>query len=201
MVGDEAALYEALSPRLERIVQRDVHAPRPVIEDACQHAWAKFIQHTDTIDHTTALSWLATTAVRQAYKLTRREHRELSLEHHAEQHHEAGDPTRRADPARTAELHAELARLDALPERQRRLVWLQAVGLTYAEIAARSGDSQRTVERQLLRARQTLANTREPQPHEQPAKTARRDRARPAPHPTTPQYARPQEPQPTTVRL
>ena len=33
-------LYGQLSKRLERIVRRDVRAPDPVIEDACQFAWA-----------------------------------------------------------------------------------------------------------------------------------------------------------------
>ncbi len=51
------------------------------------------------------------------------------------------------------------ARLDAirdLPERQQRLVWLQGLGLSYAEMAGYTGASPRTVERQLLRAKRAL---------------------------------------------
>ena len=40
-----------------------------------------------------------------------------------------------------------------LPERQQRILWLHALGLSYQEIAAYTGDTTRTVERQLLRGR------------------------------------------------
>ncbi len=48
------------------------------------------------------------------------------------------------------------AELAALPARQRRLLALQAFGLSYAEIAGREGCTPRTVERQLLRAKRAL---------------------------------------------
>src|SRR5437773_535267 len=44
-VGDVAELYASLSERLERIVGMDVHAPRPLIEDACQSAWNRLWVH------------------------------------------------------------------------------------------------------------------------------------------------------------
>ncbi|MGA2926187.1 MAG: sigma factor-like helix-turn-helix DNA-binding protein [Solirubrobacteraceae bacterium] len=53
--------------------------------------------------------------------------------------------------------------LAALPARQRRLLALQAFGLSYAEIAAREGCTPRTVERQLLRAKRALRDA-DPQP-------------------------------------
>src|SRR5690349_8095129 len=43
--------------------------------------------------------------------------------------------------------------LDALRGRQRRMLGLQAAGHTYDEIVAATGDSWRTVDRQLVRAR------------------------------------------------
>lgn len=169
MLGDEAALYQALAGRLERIVARDIRAPQPVIEDACQHAWAQFLSHSDTIGRQGVLSWLATTAQRRAIKLARREQRELSLEQQVEQNHEPLDPAAYADPAQATHWRSELDRLATLSQRQRRLVWLQAVGLTYTEIAARTGDSERTVQRQLLRARRTLKTTRPQTPQASPA--------------------------------
>ena len=45
---------------------------------------------------------------------------------------------------------------EVLPDRQRRLVWLQALGWSYLEMAQQTGDTPRTVERQLLRARRAL---------------------------------------------
>ena len=59
MVGDEASLYQELAPRLQRIVAREIHAPQAVIEDACQHAWAQLITHSDTISRDGVLSWLS----------------------------------------------------------------------------------------------------------------------------------------------
>ena len=55
------------------------------------------------------------------------------------------------DAQRTEQLeHREqLAVVRQLPERQQRLLWLCAAGWRYTEIAAISGDSARTVERQL----------------------------------------------------
>ncbi|MGZ4246591.1 MAG: RNA polymerase sigma factor [Solirubrobacteraceae bacterium] len=48
------------------------------------------------------------------------------------------------------------AQLLSLPARQRQLLGLHGAGLTYEEIAERTGDSRRTVERQLLRGRARL---------------------------------------------
>jgi len=45
-----------------------------------------------------------------------------------------------------------------LPERQRQLVWLQGLGLSYREMAGETGMTRRTVERQLMRARSSLAD-------------------------------------------
>jgi len=42
------------------------------------------------------------------------------------------------------------------------MVWLQAAGLSYSEISARTGDSLRTTERQVLRARRRLAELQRP---------------------------------------
>ena len=43
-----------------------------------------------------------------------------------------------------------------LPERQQRILWLQGLGLSYEEIAAYTGDTPRTVQRQLLRGRRRI---------------------------------------------
>jgi RNA polymerase sigma factor (sigma-70 family) len=162
--ADLGALYLALSPRLERIVRLDVRAPDAVIEDACQFAWTRLLHHRDRVGHDSALSWLAKTAVHEAIKLVRREQRELSLEGQAEGEGEGelerparslfGDLT--LGPEEHFEQRERLDALASLPERQQRALWLHALGLTYAEIGLQTGDSPRTVERQLLRARRTV---------------------------------------------
>ncbi|HWF34776.1 MAG TPA: sigma-70 family RNA polymerase sigma factor [Solirubrobacteraceae bacterium] len=156
MVGDVEELYRLLSPRLRQIVRADVHAPEAVIEDACQIAWSRLIRHSERVRRETALSWLVTTAVREAFRLSRRDRRELSLDAELERAGELPFASPAPGPAELVELRDRLAELGQLGERQQRLVWMHAAGLTYVEIAERTGDTLRTVERQLLRARGRL---------------------------------------------
>ena len=154
--ADLGELYGQLSKRLERIVRRDVRAPDPVIEDACQFAWVTLVSHRDRVRQATTLPWLVKTAQHEAFKLVRRDGRDHSLEATLEQ---AGDGTLRLtapDPEERAVAHDRLRRLERLPARQQRLLWLQGFGLNYAEMAQHTGATTRTVERQLLRARQAV---------------------------------------------
>ena len=157
MVGDLDELYRLLAPRLRQIVRSDVRAPEPVIEDACQIAWSRLIRHAERVRPEAALSWLATTAVREAIKLARRDRRELSLDAEIERSGELPFPSRAPGPSEVLELRGRLAEIGALPERQQRLIWMHAAGLSYVEMAERTGDTRRTVERQLLRAKGRLA--------------------------------------------
>jgi RNA polymerase sigma factor (sigma-70 family) len=155
-VGDVDELYRLLSPRLGRIVRSNVRASDAVIEDACQIAWSRLLRHADHVHREAALSWLATTAVREACKLARRDRRELSLDAELERLGELPLPSRAPGPAEVVELRDRLGELGRLPERQQRLLWMHAAGLTYLEMANRTGDTRRTVERQLLRAKGRL---------------------------------------------
>jgi RNA polymerase sigma factor (sigma-70 family) len=153
---DIGELYGALSKRLEQIVRSDVRAPGPVIEDACQFAWCRLIHHCSRVRRETVFPWLVKTAVHEAFKLIRRDGRELSLDAALES---AGEPVLRLDAPRTEELveqHQRLAEIGYLPERQQRLVWLHGMGFTYGEMSSYTGCTPRTVERQLLRAKQRL---------------------------------------------
>ena len=151
-VGDVGELYGLLARRLEQIVRLDVRAPDVVIEDACQVAWSRLLHHRHRVHRETVMSWLIRTAVHEALRLLRRYRRELSLE--------AADEDAmlwsQATPVQLIECREQLAELGRLPERQQRAVWLHALGLNYAEIAAYEGCTTRTVERQLLRARQSI---------------------------------------------
>ena len=99
MVGDLDELYRLLSPRLRQIVRSDVRASEPVIEDACQIAWSRLIRHSEQVRREAALSWLATTAVREAVKLARRDRRELSLDAELERTGELPFPSCTPGPA------------------------------------------------------------------------------------------------------
>jgi RNA polymerase sigma factor (sigma-70 family) len=168
MLGDEAELYRTLAARLERTVRLRVRAPREVIEDACHHAWTQLINHGDAVNRDTAFSWLATTAVRHAWKLERRERRELSLEATADESGELPILSPAPGPPERLEFHERLSHVAELPERQRRFIWLQAAGLTYVELAAYTGDTVRTVDRQIARATERIRELEANQLHVQP---------------------------------
>jgi RNA polymerase sigma factor (sigma-70 family) len=148
-------LYRALGRRLEHIVRFDVHASDVVIEEACQFAWCRLIDHAGAVRREAVLSWLVRTAVREAFKLIRRANRYASLEEVLERGTEPMAPSA-TGPQRALELRERIAALTALPQRQQRIVWLHALGLSYNEIALHTGCTRRTVERQLLRAKHRL---------------------------------------------
>jgi RNA polymerase sigma factor (sigma-70 family) len=154
--GDVGELFALHAKRLEQIVRVDVRAPQPLIEDACQFAWSRLVSHAHRIQRETALPWLVRTASRQAFKLIRREARELSLEHVLEVAPEPLDCLRASAPDELVERRQRLASICLLPQRQQRLVWLQGLGLSYDEMAEREGYTTRTVERQLLRAKRAM---------------------------------------------
>jgi RNA polymerase sigma factor (sigma-70 family) len=149
---DVAELYAALAGRLRQIVGSRVRASDALVEDACQFAWSRLIRHRGRVRRETALGWLATTALREAYKLMRHGRRELSLDELAEH---PGAPVV-PSVSELAEQRARLDTIGALPERQQRLVWLQGLGFSYDEMAGYTGATPRTVERQLLRAKRAL---------------------------------------------
>ena len=155
-VGDLGELYTALARPLERIVRLDVHASELVIEEACQFAWSRLAYHRDRVRREAALSWLAKTAVHEAFKLIRRGARELPLDASLEAGDDAAPRLSEAAPDEVVAQRQRLAAVRALPVRQQRLVWLHAAGFSYAEMASHEGYTLRTVERQLLRARTAL---------------------------------------------
>lgn len=155
-VGDLSELYRALSGRLERIVRSDVRAADAVIEDACQFAWSRLVYHRERVDADKALSWLAKTAVHEAFKLIRRDDREMSLDAALEHRDEPAIGVQSPGPEELLEHRQSLDAIRSLPERQQRLLWLHGLGLSYAEMAVYTGCTTRTVERQLLRAKHAV---------------------------------------------
>jgi RNA polymerase sigma factor (sigma-70 family) len=151
-----AWLYRTSSTRLERIVRLDVRAPDAVIEDACQFAWSRLLCHRDRVRAEAALAWLDKTAVHEAFKLLRRDCRELSLEETLACWGESAVSARAPAPDELLEQRELLAQICDLPERQQRVLWLHAAGHSYAEVAAHEGYTMRTVERQLLRAKRRM---------------------------------------------
>lgn len=150
-------LYAELAPQLERIVIANVRASRTLLEEACQTAWTRLVAERDSLTSGTELGWLATTATREALRLVRRQRRDLSLEQEHEENGELLEFVFAPGPERVVEMRERLAEVRQLPLRQQRLVMLQGFGYRYSEISAVTGDSCRTIDRQLVRARRKLA--------------------------------------------
>jgi RNA polymerase sigma factor (sigma-70 family) len=165
-LDDVARLYVEEAVRVRRIVRMSVTAPPAVIEDACQVAWTRLLIHRARLRRESARAWLIRVAIREVIKSIQRERREWSLEALLEpggRSAAGGSPDAGMTlptPPLIEDLVEQKNRLDsiqALPERQRRLVWLQGLGLSYREMAGETGMTRRTVERQLIRARSSLA--------------------------------------------
>jgi RNA polymerase sigma factor (sigma-70 family) len=161
MAGEEVSRLYAQSARsLRRLIGDRMRLPDDVLDDACQVAWLRYLSHHRRVARPAVLSWLLRTAAHEACRTAGRHEHEVPLDslRVAGSDEEAdADGWLGRDP--TDEMVDHVARLEALRRltpRQRRMMWLQASGLSYAEIAQATGDSPRTVERQLGRARQRL---------------------------------------------
>src|SRR5215218_7986565 len=76
--GDEEDLYRRHHRDLQRAVTHVVHAPRELIEDACQTAWALFLRTRP--DRYAVFAWLRVVAIHEAYRLSAIERRDARLE-------------------------------------------------------------------------------------------------------------------------
>jgi RNA polymerase sigma factor (sigma-70 family) len=153
---DLSLLYMELQPQLERILKANLHPPGWVLEDACQTAWSRLLEHREGVAVGRELGWLSTTATRAALQLLRRDRGGSGP--CVVPSPVAGEVASAVvpGPERAVELRERLAEVRRLPERQRRVVVLHGFGYGHAEIAAATGTSRRTVVRQLVRARQAL---------------------------------------------
>lgn len=149
--GDEASLFEAHHHRLQTLVARDVRTRPAVIEDACAHAWSEFVRHQP--ERTCVIGWLRVVARREAIRQAQRDRYTVSLAALVDAAHPAVPRSRAADGQARAEVKEALAYVAALPQRKRAAFTRHVAGYSYAEIAAQLGWTQRTVERNLLRAR------------------------------------------------
>jgi len=162
-----AAFYASHHTTLERIVARQVHSNGTIIEDACQTAWTILCAYPEVALHEQGtLSWLVTTATREAWKRSRLMTRKESpvggfLPTPDGVALELPEPAGESpDPCEVAIAHSEHAQrveqLRTLTDRERLYLYLQGLGYSYTEMAQSTSASRRTVERQVLRARAKL---------------------------------------------
>lgn len=148
-----AAMYVVHYDALHRVVHRRGSQRADVVDDACQHAWTQLL-HADHVDlkppRWSALAWLTTCAVREAWRLNERDAREASLD--ASLVELAGGPYPQDVPA----ARLRLALVEELPERPRRFLLRVALGYSHAEIAAAEQATMTTVRKQVSRAKRLL---------------------------------------------
>lgn len=72
--GDEEELYRRYHRELHRAVARAVNAPRELIEDACQTAWAILLRNQP--ERYAVFAWLRVVAIHEAYRLSSIERRQ-----------------------------------------------------------------------------------------------------------------------------
>jgi RNA polymerase sigma factor (sigma-70 family) len=151
--GDEAVLYAEYRSKLVNTIRRQVRTSEENVQDACSFAWMQLLSHQPRRGPE-IFAWLRTVAYREAIHLDRRDRRSPPVDDINEALLPAPD-----SPEAKVEARHRLEAVTQLPDRQRRILALKAGGYSYVEIADRTGDTIRTVERQLLRARKRIRAT------------------------------------------
>jgi RNA polymerase sigma factor (sigma-70 family) len=163
-----ASLFARHAHDVVRLVSVQARAPYMVIEDACQTAWMRLLAHSEVdVEGPGAVRWVVVTATREAWRRSAQRETltgswsagggELRDGELPEPAGHSADPVEVAiEREHTRELQD---RLNTLTGRERRFLALQALGLSYQEIAVETGASLRTVERQILRGRHKLNST------------------------------------------
>ena len=154
--SDTAALFSRYDRKLRDRVSAVVNTSQANIEDACMFAWVQLLRHEiDEID--AAYSWLTTVAIREAVKLDRADRRRSLPVDDNGAVIEPIDPRDELAVRDMLDHPAAVIQQAGLTSRQLEMIALQAWGLNYEAIAARTGNSRRTVDRELVRARAKLA--------------------------------------------
>ncbi len=151
----EEQLFDRHARRLQAAVSRSVRTSPANVEDACGFAWPQLIRHQPP--RAAALAWLRTTAVREAMQLHRRTARAVSLEQVAEV---AADPMLGPEGRLELIIATEQVRAAGLRPREAQVLGLRVARYSRRQMAELTGDSHRSVDRQLARAQRRLADAR-----------------------------------------
>ncbi len=139
-----------------------VRAPRELIEDACQTAWATLLRAQPNRDSNFA--WLRVVAIHEAYRLSAIDRRDARLERLSREdgdwHEVIADPRSLDDALEALEALRVLA---SLPEGRRIDLALKVAGYSYEEIRARTPGRTRTnVNKSLVKGRAHIRRMRRP---------------------------------------
>ena len=158
--GDEDELYRRHHRELHHAVSHAVHAPRELIDDACQTAWTILLRRQPERD--AIFAWLRVVAIHEAYRLSAIDRRDARLERlrleDGDSKEGMADPRSLDDSVEALEALRELA---SLPERRRNDLALRVAGYSYEEIRAQTPGRTRTnVNKSLLKARARIRRAR-----------------------------------------
>jgi RNA polymerase sigma factor (sigma-70 family) len=153
--GDEHELFERYSERLRRATKLAIRTTPDIVDDACAFAWMKLVSNQP--ERATVFGWLRMVARNEALRLDR-----LSRSVSGRVSHDFSNAGEFIVPASRGK--AEVAqglmelheRLEQLPQRQREIVFLNAAGWRYADIAQDLGISEARVGQLLARASQQM---------------------------------------------
>jgi RNA polymerase sigma factor (sigma-70 family) len=154
--GDEAELFARHRAALSAAVRAQVNASPELIADACQTAWLLLLRNQPERGPR-LFAWLRTVAIHEAWRLSRRERRDVRLDDlplHGGWEDLIG--TAPADDAHDA--RRVLEAVASLPDDQRRDLVRVIGGYSYREIANADGGGRtiRNVDKHLLKARRQL---------------------------------------------
>jgi DNA-directed RNA polymerase specialized sigma24 family protein len=150
--GDEDPLYRQHARRLRSALRMKVNTTDDNLDDACAFAWMQFVRCQPR--RNTVFAWLRTVATREAIRLDRIERAYPRTQLDGLDHPALRDL--RAEPDAHDELIDALDTLASLSDRQRTILGLYALGLRHKEIAVATGDTARSVARQMVRARRAV---------------------------------------------
>ena len=158
--------YAAHNTKLQRVVARNVRATAATIEDAVASAWATLLGRPDIRLDSDGLRWLTTVAIREGWRFASTA-RELPAGPFApagaaepepgtlaEPEGDAADPT---DLAVNRDEHSRrVAALQDIKPRERRELYLHALGYSYDEVAALTDSTYTAVNRRITEGRAKL---------------------------------------------
>jgi len=150
--GDEEQLYRTHARKLRSVVRMKVNTTEDVVDDACAFAWLQLVRCQPRRE--TVFGWLKRVATREAVRLHRIQRAFASSELEVLEHPVLRD--HRTEPATLDEIIDALDVLGSLQDRQRLALGLHALGFHYCEIGELTGDTARTVARQIFKARRAI---------------------------------------------
>lgn len=155
--GDHGELFEELADRLLAAVRAAVRTSPANVEDACAFAWLQLVRYRPA--RACAFGWLRKTAIREAVRLERRSVRTVELDTVADV---VAGPELGLDRRLELMVAGEQIRAARLRPREARVLAFRVAGYSRREMVQLTGDSDRSVDRQLVRAQRKLNEVREP---------------------------------------